>query len=106
MALMIFIFLCFIGLFVMFYFILHGQEKLLRLLREEVVRQRTALHAMEKRLAVFMGDADAASLNAPPDGTLSPSSVPSPAPQSLLPDLSNRKKEQRNASHALEIHLD
>lgn len=48
---MIFIFLCFLGLFVMFFFILRGQEKIHGALREELALLRARMQHMEARIS-------------------------------------------------------
>lgn len=50
MSLMIFIFLCFLGLFVMFFFILRGQEKIHAALREEMAMLRAHMRQLESRV--------------------------------------------------------
>ena len=47
---MIFIFLCFVGLFVMFFFIMRGMEQTRGILQEENAQLRAQLRALETRL--------------------------------------------------------
>ena len=61
---MIFIFLCFSGLFIMFFCILRGQEKMLSALREELGLTRTQMRVVELRLAALCGEADAGTVAA------------------------------------------
>lgn len=51
MSLMIFVFLCFLGLFVMFFFILRGQEKIHAALREELAMLRAHMRQLESRIS-------------------------------------------------------
>lgn len=56
MSMMIMIALCFAGLFCMFFFLLRGQEIMLKKLRDELIQNRTHLHAIEARLATLLGE--------------------------------------------------
>ncbi|MEG2171940.1 MAG: hypothetical protein RRY29_01625 [Desulfovibrionaceae bacterium] len=56
MAVMLFIFLCFAGMFVMFLYILRSQEKFQDYLRQELAQTKVLLHSMEHKLAVLSGD--------------------------------------------------
>ncbi len=56
MSMMIFNTLFFLGLFVMFFFILRGQDALLKTLRNELAQTRAKLHLMEMRLAGLLGE--------------------------------------------------
>lgn len=50
LSLMIFIFLCFLGMLGMLYFMLRNQEKMCQTLREEHAQTRLLLRALESRL--------------------------------------------------------
>lgn len=56
MSIMIFMFLCFSGLVVMFYYILHSQEKFYESMRDEHAQMRVMLRVMESRLAELSGE--------------------------------------------------
>ncbi len=56
MSMMIFNVLFFLGLFVMFFFILRGQDILLKTVRNELAQTRAKLHLMEMRLAGLLGE--------------------------------------------------
>lgn len=56
MSIMIFIFLCFAGMFVMFLYILRSQERFQELLRQELAQTKVLLHSMENKLAVLSGE--------------------------------------------------
>lgn len=57
MSMMLFIFLCFVGLFIMFFCILRGQEKMYAAQREEHAHVRLQLRAMEAHLRALGGEA-------------------------------------------------
>lgn len=61
MSVMLFIFLCFAGMFVMFLYILRSQEKFQDHLRQELAQTKVLLHSMENKLAVLSGDPSHAS---------------------------------------------
>lgn len=50
LSLMIFVFLCFLGMLGMLYFMLRNQEKMCQTLREEHAQTRLLLRALESRL--------------------------------------------------------
>lgn len=54
---MLFIFFCFAGLFIMFFFILRCQEKFQESMREECAELRLLLRGVDARLAVLTGEA-------------------------------------------------
>lgn len=56
MSIMIFMFLCFSGLVVMFYYILRNQEKFYESMRDEHAQMRVMLRVMESRLAELNGE--------------------------------------------------
>lgn len=56
MSVMLFIFLCFAGMFVMFLYILRSQEKFQDYLRQELAQTKVLLHSMEHKLAVLSGE--------------------------------------------------
>lgn len=51
MSLMIFIFVCFSGLSIMFFFILRGQEKIHSALREELAMMRAHMQQMDAKIS-------------------------------------------------------
>ncbi len=53
---MIFYILFFLGLFLMFFFILRGQDILLKSMRNELAQTRAKLHILEMRVAGLLGD--------------------------------------------------
>lgn len=61
MSVMLFIFLCFAGMFVMFLYILRSQEKFQDYLRQELAQTKVLLHSMENKLAVLSGEPSHAS---------------------------------------------
>ncbi len=56
MSMMIFSILFFFGIFVMFFFILRGQDALLKTMRNELAQTRAKLHLMEMRLGGLLGE--------------------------------------------------
>ncbi len=56
MSMMIFSVLFFLGLFIMFFFILRGQETLLKTMRNELAQTRAKLHVLEIRMATLLGE--------------------------------------------------
>lgn len=56
MSIMIFMFLCFSGLVVMFYFIMRSQEKFYESMRDEHAQMRVMLRVMESKLADLAGE--------------------------------------------------
>ena len=56
MLMMLFIFLCFSGLFVMFFFLLRGQEAMHTGLKEELAQTRAQLRTLEIRVAALGGE--------------------------------------------------
>ncbi len=56
MSMMIFSTLFFLGIFIMFFFILRGQDILLKTLRSELAQTKSKLSIIETRLASLMGD--------------------------------------------------
>lgn len=61
MSIMLFIFLCFAGMFVMFLYILRSQEKFQEHLRQELAQTKVLLHSMENKLAILSGEPSHAS---------------------------------------------
>lgn len=61
MSMMLFIFLCFAGMFVMFFYILRSQEKFQEQLRQELAQTKVLLHSMENKLAILSGEPSHAS---------------------------------------------
>lgn len=101
MLLMLFIFLCFAGQCVMFFFILHGQEKSHRQLCEECAQLRHALRQLEARLAGTAGDVAA---QPPLQGRR-----PEPARLDTLDSLSMGDEPPAHgapADNGLELHFD
>ena len=95
MSMMIFIFLCFAGLFVMFFFILRSQEILCKTMREELDQTRTQLRLVEARLATLLGEEDVA----PP--------VQAQPPLEELHSLSmDIPTSASTADHGLDLHFD
>ncbi len=56
MSMMIFNILFFLGLFVMFFFILRGQDILLKTMRNELAQTRAKLHLLEMRVGTLLGE--------------------------------------------------
>ncbi len=56
MSMMIFSTLFFLGLFIMFFFILRNQDILLKTVRNELAQTRAKLHLVEMRLASLTGE--------------------------------------------------
>ena len=59
-SIMLFIFLCFLGMLAVLFYMLHSQERLCRILRDEHAQMRVLLRAMESRLDALDGGDDPA----------------------------------------------
>lgn len=119
MSLMIFIFLCFMGLFVMFFFILRGQEKIHAALREELAMLRAHMRQLESRISGVpmpsvqeeQSARQAAAQNAPMQiNTAQPNSLDRPLDRPLtMPDPLNSLSMDSSStppSGGLDLHFD
>ena len=59
-SIMLFIFLCFLGMLAVLFYMLRSQERLCRILRDEHAQMRVLLRAMESRLDALSGLAEPA----------------------------------------------
>lgn len=57
-SIMLFIFLCFLGMLAVLFYMLRSQERLCQILRDEHAQMRVLLRAMEARLDALGGSAD------------------------------------------------
>ena len=97
LSLMIFIFLCFLGMLGMLYFMLRNQEKMCQTLREEHAQTRLLLRALESRLENTVR------------GTVSPLGLDSPQAEESIPQhdpLLHLSVDEPAADPALELHMD
>lgn len=92
MAMMIFMFLCFAGLFLMFFFILRNQEKSRADMCEECAQLRLLLRNMDARLAALGGE--------------SPDLRPASAERLDALSMENREEEERRERGGLELRFD
>ncbi len=92
-SLMVFIFLCFSGLFFMFYCMLRNHENLVRTLQEEMTQLRASLHVIETRVVRDNGQETVKPLSPPP---LAPGSTLHPIVMS----------EEKKPKQGLELYLD
>lgn len=104
LSLMIFIFLCFLGMLGMLYFMLRNQEKMCQTLREEHAQTRLLLRALESRLENSVRGAT------PPAGLDSPQGQESASLHDPLLRLSFDEPaappQKTVADPALELHMD
>lgn len=104
LSLMIFVFLCFLGMLGMLYFMLRNQEKMCQTLREEHAQTRLLLRALESRLENTMrGTVSPAGL----DDTQEAESMPQHDPLLHLSfDEPAAPPSKSPADPALELHMD
>lgn len=96
MSIMIFMFLCFSGLVVMFYFIMRSQEKFYESMRDEHAQMRVMLRVMESKLAELAGET--------PD---TPARRQDETPTDALLNLSmNTDREPGGQDNGLELRFD
>ncbi len=92
-SLMVFILLCFSGLFFMFYCMLRNHENLVRTLQEEMTQLRASLHVIETRVVRGAGQENTSSHTPPP---LAPGSTLHPITMT----------EEKKPKQGLELYLD
>lgn len=104
LSLMIFIFLCFLGMLGMLYFMLRNQEKMCQTLREEHAQTRLLLRALESRLE---NTVRGATPPADPDSPREPEASPLHDPLLRLSfDEPAAPPKKPAADPALELHMD
>ncbi len=105
MSLMIMIALCFSGLFCMFFFLLRGQENMLKKLQNELIQNRVQLHKIETRLATLLGE-DIDPLPSSASMSVSPTHTSTTDPQSLQSlSFTNDRSNQATTKNGLDLQL-
>ena len=86
MTTLVFAFLCFTGVFVMFYYIMRSLEKFQEQMRNEHAQLRVQLRALEARLDTLTGTVPPAVYAPPPDNPQAPLALSPKSPDSALDD--------------------